>query len=164
MNTLRFFYLLPMLFLILAACGNTEDSGGTVATSDASTANAMSDITIQPVDNEMKYKQTSITVKAGQEVTIVLENTATSPAMQHNVVVLTSNDDAIVNRVGQAAMSAQSNDYIPEDEAILAHTALAQPGQTVRVTFTTPSQPGTYRYICTFPGHYVTMQGTMTVE
>ncbi len=47
--------------------------------------------------------------------------------------------------------------------AILAHTPMSTPGETVQVTFTAPSEPGTYRYICTYPGHYVMMQGTMTV-
>lgn len=147
MNTLRSLFFLPLFALVFAACG-----GGGPA-----------EVTIQPVDNEMRYAQTAFTVEAGQEVTIVFENTATSEAMHHNVVVLTSDDDEDVNRVGQAAMTAADTDYIPNDPAILAHTPMSVPGETVRVTFTAPSEPGTYRYICTFPGHYVMMQGTMTV-
>lgn len=111
----------------------------------------------------MKYEQTEFTVPAGEEITITFENTATSPAMEHNVVVLSSNDDAVVDRVGQAAMGAADSEYVPDDEAILAATDMAAPGETVFVTFTAPSEPGTYRYICTFPGHYTVMQGTMTV-
>jgi azurin len=83
--------------------------------------------------------------------------------MEHNVVILTSDDDTVVNRVGQAAMGAADNEYVPDDEAVLAATGMAAPGETVSVTFTAPSEPGTYRYICTFPGHYAVMQGTMTV-
>lgn len=146
------------LFLVLfvAACGGGSE-GGTEASGAA-------EFSIQPVGNEMRYQQTSITVQAGQEVTLTLENTATSPAMVHNIVVLNSNDDAVVNRVGQASLEAgEANGYIPDDPAIIAYTPLAQPGETVTVTFTAPSQPGDYRYICTFPGHYVMMQGTLTV-
>jgi azurin len=33
---------------------------------------------------------------------------------------------------------------------------------TADVTFTAPAK-GTYPYICTFPGHYQTMKGVMTV-
>jgi azurin len=145
------------------ACGN-ENTGEGTATTDTDGTNATAEVLIQPVGNEMKFDKTSFTVEAGQEVTIVFENTATSPAMQHNVLVLNADDDETVNRVGQAAIAAgEANEYVPEDDAILAHTALAQPGETVRVTFTAPSQPGTYRYICTFPGHYMMMQGIMTV-
>jgi azurin len=123
----------------------------------------VTELTIQPVGNQMKYEQTEFTVPAGEEITITFENTATSPAMEHNVVVLTSDDDTVVNRVGQAAMGAADSEYVPDDEAILAATDMAAPGETVSVTFTAPSEPGTYRYICTFPGHYTVMQGTMTV-
>lgn len=148
------------LALFVAACGGGE--GDTAGNGGAASSD---EILIQPVGNEMRYEQTSFTVEAGQEVTIVFENTATTPAMQHNVVVLNSNDDAVVNRIGQAALQAGPDaEYIPEDEAIIAHTPLSQPGETVRVTFTAPSEPGDYRYICTFPGHYMLMQGTMTVQ
>lgn len=122
------------------------------------------DVTITPVGNEMRYEQTSFTVQPGEQVTITFRNTATTQAMSHNVVVLNDNEDATVERVGQAAIAAgEAAAYIPNDPAILAHTPLAQPGQTVTVTFTAPTTPGAYRYICTFPGHYMMMQGTMTV-
>jgi azurin len=111
----------------------------------------------------MKYEQTEFTVPAGEEITITFENTATSPAMQHNVVVLNTDDDSVVNRVGQAGTAAADTDYVPDDDAVLAATAMSEPGETVSVTFTAPSEPGDYRYICTFPGHYTVMQGTMTV-
>ena len=98
----------------------------------------------------------------GQQVKLVFENTAKSPAMQHNVVFVA--DEGSINRVGQAAMSAADTEYIPEDDAIIAYTPLAQPGETVEVTFTAPEEPGDYPYICTFPGHYMMMQGVMTVK
>ena len=52
---------------------------------------------------------------------------------------------------------------MPDDDAVLAATDMSEPGETVSVTITAPSEPGDYRYICTFPGHYTVMQGTMTV-
>lgn len=139
----------------LAACGGAQSSDAP----DAGRA-----VVIKPVGNQMKFDTTNFTVEAAQEVTITFENVATSAAMQHNVVVLRSNDAADVNRIGQAAIAAgEAKEYVPEDPDILAYTELAQPGETVSVTFTAPSEPGTYLYICTFPGHYMAMQGTMTV-
>lgn len=143
-----------------AGCGGGEAAEG--GSSDGS-SNAVTEVTIQPVGNQMKYEQTAFTVPAGEEITLTFENTATSPAMEHNVVILTSTDDAVVNRVGQAAMQAADTEYVPDDEAVLAATDMSAPGETVSVTFTAPSEPGTYRYICTYPGHYTVMQGTMTV-
>lgn len=118
------------------------------------------EIVIEPDGNKMAFATTEITVKAGQEVRLVFDNTATSPAMKHNVVIVEAADD--IQRVGQAAMSEQ--DYVPDDDAIVAYTPLADPGEKVEVTFTAPDTPGDRPFICTFPGHYMSMQGIMRVQ
>lgn len=118
-------------------------------------------VEIRPAGNEMRYETTEFSVTAGQQVRLVFVNTATSAAMHHNVVILT--DPGAVDRVGTAAIAASATDYIPEDDAVFAHTAVAAPGETVEVTFTAPTEPGDYTFICTYPGHYLLMQGTMRV-
>ena len=160
-------FLTVLLLFAVAACGGETSSSSTdeQANSAAASAAGAKKITITPVGNEMKFEETEFTVQPGQKVTLVFKNTATSPSMQHNVVVLNSNDDADAKRVGEEGMKAgANNDYVPEDPAVLANTPIAPPGETVEVTFTAPSEPGTYRYICTFPGHWATMQGTMRVS
>lgn len=161
---------------LLAACGGggSESNSSSASESEPSgggTGNTATGgepdrtVTIEPVGNQMQYEQTEFTVTAGATVELVFDNTATSPAMNHNVVILDSTDEEVFQRVGKGGMQAGSaNDYIPEDEAIIAHTSMAAPGETVSVTFTAPSEPGEYGYVCTFPGHWATMQGTMIVE
>ncbi|MEM9996748.1 MAG: plastocyanin/azurin family copper-binding protein [Bacteroidota bacterium] len=145
----------------LVACGGGADSGDAA---DAASAYPDGAIVIQPVGNEMRYAQTEFTVEAGQEVTVVFENTATSPAMQHNVLILNTDSDEDAERVGIAGMTAGAEaEYVPDDPAVFAYTPMSLPGQTVQVTFTAPTEPGRYRYICTFPGHYSLMQGVMIV-
>ena len=121
------------------------------------------ELTITPVGNEMRFEQTEFTVQPGQTVRITFNNTADNPAMSHNVVVLRSAD--VINAVGQAAMGASETDYIPaaRQDDIIAYSSMAAPGETVEVTFTAPSTAGDYPFICTFPGHYMTMKGTMHV-
>ncbi|MEL7362531.1 MAG: plastocyanin/azurin family copper-binding protein [Bacteroidota bacterium] len=152
------FLFSAVLAATLAACGGGADSSEAAGGDYPDGA-----IVIQPVGNEMRYAQTEFTVDAGQEVTVVFENTATSPAMQHNVLILNSDNDEDVERVGIAGMTAGDNGYVPDDPAVFAYTPMSQPGQTVQVTFTAPTEPGRYRYICTFPGHYSIMQGVMIV-
>ena len=171
MKTTRLPYLFFLLALILAACGGNSAPESTTATADEGTpapsdgGTTATEIVIRPVGNELRFEQTAISVEAGQQVTLVLENVADSPAMIHNIVVLNSNEDDVVNRVGMTSVTAgEANNFVPDDEAVLASTPLARPGETVRVTFTAPSEPGNYRYICTYIGHYVAMQGTMTVS
>lgn len=120
-------------------------------------------LTLRPVGELMEYQQTAFTVYPGQTVQLTFENTATNEAMSHNVVVLAQGAD--VNALGQAAMGAAETDYIPAgfEDQILAHTPMSAPGETVTVEFTVPDAPGDYTYICTFPGHYMMMQGTMHV-
>jgi azurin len=65
------------------------------------------------------------------------------------------------------ASMARDSDYIPasKKQYILAHTGLAGGGETVKVTFNAPKEPGEYLYICTFPGHYMAgMKGTLVVK
>lgn len=120
-------------------------------------------VSMTPVGNKMEYKQTEFTARPGQQVTITFKNTASSPAMQHNVVVVKT--EAAIEEVGQAAMGAADTGYVPADKAslIIASTPMATTGQTVSVTFTAPSEPGDYPYICTYPGHYMLMRGVMRV-
>lgn len=154
-----------LLLATFAACGGSSAEADDASDSVATNTDGTAQITMTPVGNQMQFEQTEITVQPGETVELTFENTATSPAMAHNVVFLNTDDDAAVNRVGQSALSAGPEaEYVPEDDAIIAATDVAQPGETVTVTFTAPEEPGAYTYVCTFPGHYATMQGTLRVD
>ena len=118
------------------------------------------EVEVTPQGNLMEYAVKSFEVKAGQEIKLVMNNTATMPAMKHNIVIL--KDNSKIQEVGLAALSAEN--YLPEHPAILIATPMADAGQVSSVTFTAPTQPGEYTYICTFPGHYNLMQGKMIVN
>lgn len=165
--------LISFLLIGLPACGSS-DSGGEAsperasATQSESSAEGARTITLHPRGNRMEYRETEFSVAPGETIRLVFENTATSPSMQHNVVVLASNEDGMFQKIGEAGTRAGStNDYIPQGESlqeqIIASTPIAKPGETVEVTFTVPAETGEYGYVCTFPGHWATMQGTMYV-
>jgi len=85
--------------------------------------------------------------------------------MAHNFVLLTA--DASPVEFVNAAMNARDTDFIPAamKDKIIANTELAGPGETVEVSFTAPTKPGTYEYLCSFPGHYqVGMKGQLVVK
>lgn len=117
--------------------------------------------------DDMKYNVTSIAAKPGEQITIRLTAKGTMPkiAMSHNVVVLQLKTDVEV--LVKAGMAARATDYIaPADKAkVVAATKLAGNGETVEVTFKVPTAPGSYPYICTFPGHYAAgMKGALVVK
>jgi azurin len=117
--------------------------------------------------DDMKYSLTSIAAKPGETLHIVLKSTGSIPkiAMAHNFVALNAGVDAA--KFSQDAMTARDTDYVPAARKadILASTTLAGPGETVEVTFKVPAKPGTYSYLCTFPGHFAAgMKGDIVVK
>jgi len=172
---LRKIAVLPFILLLsvsLVACGGSESSESASEGADAETEQAEGvdrTVTIEPDGNRMQYAKEEFTVAPGETVRLVFDNTATSPSMQHNVVIADAADEDLLQRIGQAGTQAGSNnDYIPQDgelqDRIIANTPMSEPGETVEVTFTAPEEAGEYGYVCTYPGHWATMQGTMIVE
>jgi azurin len=117
--------------------------------------------------DDMKYSVKTINATAGEELTIVLsvKSAMAKDAMAHNFVLLDPSTD--VNTFVTKAAVARKTEFIPAALAdkILAHSPLAGDGETVEVTFKAPAKPGTYPYLCTFPGHYAGgMQGQLIVK
>jgi putative membrane-bound dehydrogenase-like protein len=120
-------------------------------------------ITLRTVKHEMIYDQTELKLPANTEVEIVFENV---DFMQHNLLILAS---GALEKVGAAADAlAQQPDgmekqYIPDIPEVLHATKLVDPGEKVRLRFVTPEEPGVYPFVCTFPGHWRTMNGVIEV-
>ena len=74
----------------------------------------------------------TITVKAGRTITIVLRND--DPGMQHDLVI----------------------------EGLDVEVEVISFGETTRLTFTAPREPGTYVYLCSF--HPISMRGVFIVQ
>ena len=117
--------------------------------------------------DDMKYSVTTIPAKPGETLRIRLVSKGTLPkvAMAHNFVVLKLGAKQL--DFANAAAMARATDFIPPDmkDQVLAATTLAGPGETVEVTFKVPAAPGSYHYLCTFPGHFAAgMRGTIVVK
>lgn len=114
---------------------------------------------IGPVADNLLFNTESFTVNAGSEVVLRFSNGATT--QQHNWVLV---QDGAKDQVAIAALTAgPANDWVPEDDRIIAHTGLIAPGESGDVSFTAP-EAGTYQFVCTFPGHSATMFGTFEVS
>lgn len=114
---------------------------------------------LTPKGDEMMYAVSELKAKAGL-TRITLKNTATLPAMVHNVVIVKAGQE---DAVGQAAIGAGAgNNWVPEHEAVLAASTLTNPGEETTLVFDLPA--GEYAFICTYPGHYATMKGKLIVE
>jgi azurin len=116
---------------------------------------------------EMKFDITEIKAQPGESVRIVLRAKGTLPktVMAHNFVLLKAgtNPQAFVN----ASATARATGFIAPAVSgqVLASTPLAGAGETVQVTFTAPSKPGRYDFLCSFPGHFASgMRGVLSVR
>ena len=136
-------------------------SGAIAATLSLAACKGTAQINLGTVGETMAYDQTAFTVKAGQTVHVVLTNHATSQVMKHNFVLVQPGKEDAVATAGTTAGEAKG--YVqPGDANVIAHSDLSQPGGQVELTFTAPAA-GRYPFICTYPGHYKTMHGTLTV-
>lgn len=117
--------------------------------------------------DDMKYSVTTITAKPGEQIRIRLMAKGKIPkvAMAHNFVLLKLGVNAL--KFVTAGAQARETDFIAATMAgsVIARTGMAGAGEAVQVTFTVPSKPGKYEYICTFPGHFQSgMKGTLVVK
>jgi azurin len=116
--------------------------------------------------DDMKYSVTTINAKPGEALHIRLSAKGAMPkiAMSHNIVILKPKTD--VQAFATAAANARATNFVPpalKDEVIAASTLVGN-GETTDLKFTAPKAPGTYPFICTFPGHFLTMKGTLVVK
>ncbi len=166
--------LLVLVAVVAMSCGDTKKEEnpqiqiGTQedeqTTPTESSDEAVATVTIEGND-QMKFNKNEIRVKAGQKVKLTLNHVGKmeKTVMGHNWVLLTQ--DADVATVGQASATASETDYIPASmkDKIIVHTKMLGGGETDTIEFDAPA-PGTYTFMCTFPGHYALMQGKFIVE
>lgn len=121
------------------------------------------EIVIETAGN-LSYATRSFTVKAGEPIRFTLENPDVVP---HNWALI---KPGTLHRVGDLANrlianpEAAARQYIPESSDVLAYTDIVLPREKFTIDFEAPNEPGRYPYLCTFPGHWLVMNGEMIVE
>lgn len=176
-------FLAVIIAVVLASCGNTkEEEEEKFTISDRDTEEKI-DTSVEETsggdegdaegevveiklegNDQMQFDKNELKVKAGQTVKLTLEHVGEMPenAMGHNFVLLQKETD--ITDFAQRAAQAGDNDYIPKNsEEIIANTKMIGGGESTTIEFEAP-EAGTYTFICSFPGHYVQMQGEFIVE
>lgn len=110
----------------------------------------------------LQFDLGEFSVPAGGKVEIVFNN---DDDMLHNfVVVRPGSTDQIATEAMNLGLDGPEMNYVPNSDDVLFHTSLLQPQTTERIYFIAPSETGAYPFVCTFPGHAMTMRGVMRVE
>ncbi len=120
-------------------------------------------IQLSTVPDQMRYDLEELTVTAGETIRFVFSN---NDGMQHNFIL---GEPGSLEVIGTAAdemaqtPEGATREYVPEAEGVIMFTGLVDPGDTVELVWEVPAEPGEYIYVCTFPGHWRTMNGTISV-
>lgn len=142
------------------------EQGGDSGRSDADTAPSDVDAELElgVTPNVLEFDREELRVKAGQTVRIIFNNTGN---MEHNVLIV---NPGTIDEIGALADNMTSTSegreqqYTPDSPDVLANTPIVEPGDTFEIILEVPSEPGEYGFVCTIPGHWRSMQGTLYVE
>lgn len=160
MNTRKFLMGIGLASaLVLTACGgggsDQEPAEGNGGGGEAAATTLQ--VSADP-SGALAFQPTSLTAPADQPFTVNFENPS-GANQPHNFVVIEQGQE---QAVAQAGLATQGD--VPEDTAgLLVDADVLQPGNSEEIEVE-GLPAGTYTYICTYPGHYPSMQGTLTVQ
>ncbi|MCA9008628.1 MAG: c-type cytochrome [Planctomycetaceae bacterium] len=112
----------------------------------------------------LSYLTKEFTVKAGEPLAFTLVNPDVVP---HNWVLVQPGSLQLVGQLGNQLIAnpeAYARQYIPESDKVIVYTDIVSPSDKQTIYFQAPTVPGRYPYLCTFPGHWMVMNGVMIVE
>lgn len=123
---------------------------------------------ISCVPEQMRFTLEKLVVEAGQPVKVIFTN---PDATDHNWVLVKPGSMESVGMAANEMVKDPANatsDFIPAQlrDSIIQYTPLVGPGRSSKVhvlRFKAPAKPGIYPYLCTFPGHWVVMNGNLWV-
>jgi hypothetical protein len=120
-------------------------------------------VRISAIPEQVSFDVRWFAVEAGRPIQIVLVN---PDAMPHNLVIGRPGSlEAIGTAGGTMPMPSDPavKPFVPDLPSVLYGTRLVQQGETDRLSFLAPREPGAYIFACTFPGHWTRMYGVMLV-
>lgn len=124
--------------------------------------------TIEVVGQDnMRFNVEEISAAPGETIRIkfTVKSDMPASAMQHNLAIIDKDTD--VDAFVNASTSAKDNEYIAADyeDQVVATTKMLAGGETDTIEFTVHDEPGSYEFVCTFPGHFMAgMKGTLVVK
>ena len=170
--------LFPLLVLLATACGSEEPTTtpprpdtpiptpivqvGPTTPPLQTTCDPSIPVTLELSSRGNEQFFDTDTFSVCPEVQVTLKYNNVSDTLDHNWVLVKAGTK---NDVALRGASFFANGWIdPDDPDIIdnVHTSLLKPGESGEVAFTAPAA-GTYQFVCTFPGHNITMFGDFVV-
>ena len=105
-----------------------------------------------------------IRVKPGEPIRLTFKNPDVVP---HNWVLIKPGALQTIGTLANQMLAdpeAVTRHYVPQSKDVLVYTDIVSAQQSTTVYFQAPAQKGRYPYLCTFPGHWMVMNGILLVE
>lgn len=112
----------------------------------------------------LSFQTPQLEVMAGEPIKLTLKNIDSVP---HNWVLLQPDSLAKVGQLANQLLAdpaAGQKQYVPDSPDVICFTDVVPAGQSFSISFRAPTVPGRYPFLCTFPGHWMVMNGVMTVR
>jgi putative heme-binding domain-containing protein len=111
----------------------------------------------------LSYSRRSFTVRAGEPIKLTFVN---PDAVPHNWALIRPGSlfrvGSLLNKI-IAEPDAAIRNYIPRTDDVLVFTDIVGAQDQFIIFFRAPKEKGRYPYLCTFPGHWMVMNGEMIV-
>jgi putative heme-binding domain-containing protein len=112
----------------------------------------------------LTYATPLLRAKAGEPLKLTFANPDVVP---HNWVLVKPGALKTVGELANRLIAdpdAVARNYVPRSDDVLAYTDVVEPRASGTIHFRAPAAPGRYPFLCTFPGHWMVMNGEMVVE
>jgi azurin/sugar phosphate isomerase/epimerase len=112
----------------------------------------------------LQFVQKQLQAKAGEKLTIVFKNTDVVP---HNWLLAKPGSlQKLGDKCNLMITDPQglAKHYVPDSDDVIAYTDMTNPKGEFSIHITAPKDKGDYPYLCTFPGHWMVMNGVLKVE
>jgi azurin len=112
----------------------------------------------------LQYVQKQLRAKAGERLSLVFKNPDVVP---HNWIL---GKPGSLKKLGDlcnlmiADPAGLAKHYVPDSDEVLVYTDMVNPMNDFTIHFDAPAVKGEYPYLCTFPGHWMVMNGVLVVE
>ncbi|MFO1483493.1 MAG: plastocyanin/azurin family copper-binding protein [Verrucomicrobiaceae bacterium] len=112
----------------------------------------------------LQYVQKQLKAKAGEKITLVFKNPDVVP---HNWMLAKPGTLQTLGNLANLMITdpqGLAKHYVPDSKDVIVYTDMTNPKESFTIHFTAPQEKGDYPYLCTFPGHWMVMNGVMKVE
>ena len=105
-----------------------------------------------------------LTAQPGEAIKLAFNN---SDVVPHNwVLVAPGQLSAVGSQANRlvADPNAAARQYVPQLEDVIVYTNVVDAGQSATIYFRAPRKAERYPFLCTFPGHWMVMNGELLVQ